>query len=99
MKTYKIVRFFRDSRRNTRIIKKSVSLEEAQRHCQDPSTRKEGEWFDGYQESTYNIVKFYRDPKKKSRVIKKGLTLEEAQRHCQDPKTRGEDWFHGYVEG
>jgi hypothetical protein len=46
--TYKIVRFFSDDRpRQTR--KTGLSLEEAQAHCNDPDTRKDGEWFDGYE--------------------------------------------------
>ena len=44
--TYNIVRFYRDGR--NKVIKRGVSLEEAQRHCQDPTTKKEGAWFDGY---------------------------------------------------
>lgn len=31
-----------------RVIPNNVTLEEAQRHCQDPKTRKAGVWFDGY---------------------------------------------------
>lgn len=56
---YKIVRFFRDSKR---VIKRGLTLEQAQEHCQDPQTssrtcttkagkdrtRKQGDWFDGY---------------------------------------------------
>jgi len=48
---YKIVRFWnpavpRKSHRKT--MQTGLTLEEAQKHCNDPLTRKEGEWFDGY---------------------------------------------------
>jgi hypothetical protein len=46
MNTYKIIRFrFNGSNRT---IKKGLTLEEAQAHCQDPKTSGEG-WFDGYE--------------------------------------------------
>ena len=45
--TYKIIRFYKDHYRN-RVIKRGLTLEEAQAHCSDPKTRKEGKWFDGY---------------------------------------------------
>ena len=45
--TYKIIRFYKNHNRN-RVIKRGLTLEEAQAHCRDPKTRKEGEWFDGY---------------------------------------------------
>jgi len=45
--TYKIIRFYKDHYRN-RVIKRGLTLEEAQAHCSDPKTRKEGVWFDGY---------------------------------------------------
>lgn len=48
---YKIVRFFHPSinRRNHGVTRQTgLTLEEAQEHCRDPRTRKEGEWFDGY---------------------------------------------------
>lgn len=52
---YKIVRFYYpDSNGNSkksRTIKTGLTLEEAQKHCQDPKTRKEGVYFDGYQET------------------------------------------------
>ena len=37
---------------DTEHIKSGLTLEEAQAHCQDPNTRKEGIWFDGYREDT-----------------------------------------------
>ena len=46
--TYKIVRFYRDGR-NRRTIKKGLSLEQAQAHCEREDTAGEG-WFDGYTE-------------------------------------------------
>ena len=63
MTTYRIVRmYFNHSRR--RIIKRQLSLEEAQAHCKDPETSSRtctlpankrhteqfGPWFDGYDE-------------------------------------------------
>lgn len=50
---YKIVRFYRDSNKPNKIIKRGLTLEEAQQHCRDPKTlkrNKKGEtiWFDGY---------------------------------------------------
>ena len=44
--TYKIIRFFQDER-ESRTIKRGLTLEEAQKHCQDPKTSGDG-WFDGY---------------------------------------------------
>ena len=46
--TYKIVRFYRDGR-NRRTIKKGLTLEQAQAHCEREDTAGEG-WFDGYTE-------------------------------------------------
>ena len=61
-KTYKIVRMFRYG--GSKIIKRGLTLKEAQAHCSDPETssttcklpinrrltRKAGPWFDGYEE-------------------------------------------------
>lgn len=51
MKTYKIVRFYKNSGRR-KIIHRGVSLEIAQLHCNDPRTKKDGVYFDGYIEET-----------------------------------------------
>jgi hypothetical protein len=47
MQTYKIVRFYRDEFKNNKTIKKGLTLEEAQKHCQRDDTKGE-DWFDGY---------------------------------------------------
>jgi len=47
MTTYKIIRFRFEG--NNRVIKRGLTLDEAQAHCQDPSTSGDG-WFDGYDE-------------------------------------------------
>jgi hypothetical protein len=52
-KTYKIVRSYYPGytgKTTRRTIKTGLTLEEAQEHCNDPKTRKDGEWFDGYTE-------------------------------------------------
>ena len=49
MTTYSIVRFYAPGQhRRNRVMLTGLSLEEAQAHCKDPSTRKAEEWFDGY---------------------------------------------------
>jgi hypothetical protein len=48
-RTYKIIRFYRELHKSRRVIKRGLTLEQAKKHCQDPSTRKEGEWFDGFE--------------------------------------------------
>lgn len=45
--TYKVRRFFQDERKNTQVIETGLTLEQAQAHCQDPSSKGIG-WFDGY---------------------------------------------------
>ena len=47
MKTYKIIRFRFEGKNRT--IKKGLTLEEAQEHCQRDDTKGDG-WFDGYAE-------------------------------------------------
>lgn len=60
---YMVIRHYRDRWPNKRIIKRGLTLSEAQAHCNDPETssstatgkvarartRKLGAWFDGYQ--------------------------------------------------
>jgi len=57
--TYKIVRFY--MLKGKRVIKRGLTLEEAQAHCKDPQsssrtakgrdayTRRVGAWFDGFE--------------------------------------------------
>ncbi len=47
---YKIVRFYYNGR-EPETIKSRLTLEEAQAHCNDPKTRKERVYFDGYTET------------------------------------------------
>ena len=61
MQTYTITRLFRDSPNRT-IVKRGLTLEEAQAHCSDPETssstctsaegkrrtKRSGPWFDSY---------------------------------------------------
>jgi len=63
MSTYRIVRFFKKGQPSRRIIKRGLTLEEAQEHCRDPETSSStckksvgtrrtasvGDWFDGYE--------------------------------------------------
>lgn len=47
--TYKIVRFYAPHlNKQNRVIRRGLTLEAAQAWCRSPETRKEGEWFDGY---------------------------------------------------
>ena len=49
---YKIVRYYipriDGSNRPNKTIKRGLTLEEAQEHCRDPKTAREGVYFDGY---------------------------------------------------
>ena len=49
MKTYKIIRFFKDDTLPSRIIREGLTLQEAREHCQDEETHGEN-FFDGYEE-------------------------------------------------
>lgn len=62
MSMYNIVRYYKDGGR--RVLRSYVTLEEAQKHCNDPETssstatsaralrrtKEKGPWFDGYEE-------------------------------------------------
>ena len=64
MATYKIVRMFQSEDVSSRVIKRGLTLDEAQAHCRDPETSSRtatsakarrytklyGQWFDGYEE-------------------------------------------------
>ena len=45
--TYKIVRFYQKEGRKTKVVKRHVTLEEAQEWCSREDTHGPG-WFDGY---------------------------------------------------
>ena len=45
---YQVVRFYQDDRPR-RVIKRGLTLEEAQAHCRREDTHGDG-WFDGYEE-------------------------------------------------
>ena len=45
---YKILRFFINSKRKTELIRKGLTLEEAQKYCQNPMTKRAGMYFDAY---------------------------------------------------
>ena len=63
MDTYKIVRMFQHEAYHSQVIKRGLTLEEAQAHCNDPETSSStcktllslkvtdryGDWFDGYE--------------------------------------------------
>lgn len=60
--TYRVVRFYREGRRH-KVLRRGLTLAEAQQHCNDPETdsktatspeaikrtRALGPWFDGYE--------------------------------------------------
>ncbi len=48
---YDIVRFFKAPSRNNKIIHRKVSANVAHLHTNDPRTRKEGIYFDGFRKS------------------------------------------------
>ncbi len=47
---YKIVRYYAlDQNKRKRTISTGLTLEQVKAHCNDPKTRKEGMYFDGYE--------------------------------------------------
>jgi len=51
MTTYKIIRFYHPSQeKENETVRTGLTLEEAQAHCKDPSTREDDVYFDGYDE-------------------------------------------------
>jgi hypothetical protein len=51
IQTYKIVRYFHPSKkRPSKTMAKGLTLQQAQEHCRKKSSRREGEWFEGYTE-------------------------------------------------
>lgn len=55
MTTYKIIRFFKDENKPSKVIYRGLSLEDAQDHCKREDTHKKDKfgnviWFDGYDE-------------------------------------------------
>jgi hypothetical protein len=49
---YKIIRFKASQKAKNRVIKRNLTLFEAQKHCNDPKSREQGKWFDGYTKQT-----------------------------------------------
>lgn len=50
METYCIVRMYReDHPDHGKIIRRGLTLEEAQEHCRSEDTHEPGVWFDGYE--------------------------------------------------
>ena len=47
--TYSIIKFFHEMGRRPKVIRRGLSLEQAQTICQDPKTSKLGKWFYGYE--------------------------------------------------
>ena len=47
---YKIIRFYRNGNKKSKIIRQGFTLEQAQEWCSCDDTRKAGVWFDGYEE-------------------------------------------------
>lgn len=50
METYKILRCYAPHlNRDTHIVRRGLTLQEAKAHCKDPETREAGVWFDCYE--------------------------------------------------
>lgn len=48
MATYKIVRIYKDLNMKSKLMKRGLSLQDAQSHCRDKKTMKKGVYFDSY---------------------------------------------------
>ena len=53
-KTYQIIRFYSEDGHPNHgdVIRTGLTLEQAQAHCRDESTREAGVWFDGYEQES-----------------------------------------------
>jgi len=51
-----IVRFFRDPEKESQVIRRDLTLKQAQKHASDPKTMKKGVWFDGYDEQDETMI-------------------------------------------
>lgn len=52
--TYKIIRCYANPSKRAKVMKRGLTLEQAQTHCQDPKTQKMSgnfysQWFDGFE--------------------------------------------------
>ncbi len=47
-KLYVIEKLYHDINKDAEVVKRGLTLEEAQSHCNDPATHKEGEWWHSY---------------------------------------------------
>jgi hypothetical protein len=48
MTTYKVIRFYQDWDRDSKVVVRGLTLEQAQAHCTREDTHGDG-WFDGYE--------------------------------------------------
>ena len=51
MTTYKIIRFYQDFDRDSKVVVRGLTLDQAQAHCRREDTHGDG-WFDGYEEES-----------------------------------------------
>ena len=53
MKRFYIIRFYHPSQdRPNRVVRRGLTLEQAQEWCRHPETRRDGVFFDGYEEES-----------------------------------------------
>ena len=53
---YMIIRFFRDENTPSKVIRRNLTLAQARKHTNDPTTMKKGVWFDGYDEQDETMI-------------------------------------------